>query len=143
MDLATDKLIAMPRLDEPAYDVDVYKNSEGSQSVVVRQRINPSGLPFEGNHVVVDNYIEEYCLSIAEAVGLDGLHDIDLMTDIDGRPKLLEVNPRPSGSIAVSLSLGIPIIDAVISNRLGIQIPNTNISPKNSITITERHLWKM
>ena len=74
---------------------------------------------------------------------MDGLHDIDLMTDIDGRPKLLEVNPRPSGSIAVSLSLGIPIIDAVISNRLGIQIPNTNISPKTSITITERHLWKM
>ena len=44
------------------------------------------------------------------------------MTDQKGSPVLLEVNPRPSGSLVASLMAGIPIIDLAISSKLKMHI---------------------
>jgi carbamoylphosphate synthase large subunit len=66
-------------------------------------------------------------------VGLNGLHDIDLMTDSLGRPALLEVNPRMSGSVSASHAAGFPVVAAAIAELLGISYPM--LSPTKDIEI--------
>jgi carbamoylphosphate synthase large subunit len=68
---------------------------------------------------MADPVARRYCCDIAEALGLDSLHDVDLMTEPGGAVRLLEVNLRPSGSLAASLAAGAPLLDAAISQALG------------------------
>lgn len=116
-------LMVMPLLHAPAYDVDVFAIGGRARAALVRQRFNPAGIPFAGNRIVSDPAIMKYCLEIAEALGLDALHDIDLMTDAQGRPSLLEVNPRPSGSVVAAHAAGFPVVAAAISETLGVPYP--------------------
>ena len=126
--------LVMPALTVPAYDVDVMAVEGNVKTVVVRERINPSGIPFQGNKIINNKAIEEYCVEIARILNLDGLHDIDLMTNSEGEPCIVEVNPRPSGSLAASLTAGIPVIDIAILALLGEKVPNMCI--KSDITVS-------
>ena len=116
-------LMVMPMLDSPAYDVDVLAIQGKAKAALVRRRSNPAGIPFTGNHIVANPNIMDYCLKIAEALGLDALHDIDLLTDQSGQPCLLEVNPRPSGSVSAAHAAGFPIVASALAGKLGIYYP--------------------
>ena len=125
--------LVMPMLTTPAYDVDVMAIKGDVKAIVVRKRINPTGIPFQGNKIMHNKAIEKYCIEIAKILNLDGLHDIDLMTDDEGNACIIEVNPRPSGSMAASLIAGVPIIDIAILSLLKQKIPSVNI--KDDITV--------
>ena len=116
-------LMVMPLLHAPVHDVDVFAIRGRAQAALVRRRTNPTGIPFTGNRIMSDPAIMKYCLEIAEAIGLDGLHDIDLMTDGQGRPCILEVNPRPSGSVVAAHAAGFPVVAAAIAETLGQAYP--------------------
>jgi carbamoyl-phosphate synthase large subunit len=111
--------LVMPCLDAPVYDVDVLASRGRVRALSVRRRVNPTGIPFEGNRIITDPEIVAYATSVAEIVGLDSLHDIDLMTGADGGVRVLEVNPRPSGSLVATLIAGVPLLDAAIAQVLG------------------------
>ena len=55
---------------------------------------------------------------------------MDLLSDSKG-VCLLEINPRPSGSLAVSLFAGLPILDAAVADlygkRIEIVMPKSNL----------------
>lgn len=127
----SETLMVMPVLNAPAYDVDVYAVRGRSRAALVRRRNNPAGIPFRGNCIVASPAVMQYCLEIAEVLKLDALHDIDLMTDAEGRPCLLEVNPRPSGSVVAAHAAGFPIVAAAIAERLGqlypLAVPTSDI----------------
>jgi len=125
--------LVMPALTVPAYDVDIMAVDGNVKTVVVRERMNPSGIPFQGNKILNNKAIEEYCVEIARILNLNGLHDIDLMTNSEGVACIVEVNPRASGSLAASLTAGIPLIDIAILSLLGEKVPNINI--KSDITV--------
>jgi len=131
-------LMVMPVLKDPAYDVDVLAVKGRAKYALVRQRVNPAGIPFAGNHVISDTPIREYCLEVAEAIGLDGLHDIDLMTDAQGRPALLEINPRMSGSVVVAHTIGFPIVSAAIAVALGSEYPTITVTRNAKVTLISR-----
>ena len=131
--LASGPLMVMPVLKDPAYDVDVFAVKGKAKHVLVRQRVNPAGIPFAGNHIISDAPIREYCLAVADAIGLDGIHDIDLMTDDQGRPALLEINPRMSGSVVAAHAAGFPIVSAAIVAALGSEYPI--IAPTNDAEV--------
>lgn len=116
-------LMVMPLMNAPAYDVDVFAHRGRAKAALVRRRFNPAGIPFTGNRIVSDPVVMRYCLDIAEALGLDALHDIDLLTDDQGHPCLLEVNPRPSGSVVAAHAAGFPIVAAAVAETLGISYP--------------------
>ena len=116
-------LMVMPLLTAPVHDVDVFAIKGNARVALVRLRFNPTGIPFQGNRIVSDPQVINYCLEIAEALGLDALHDIDLMTDHLGRPCLLEVNPRPSGSVVSAHAAGFPIVASAIAETLGVSYP--------------------
>ncbi len=124
-------LMVMPLLHAPVHDVDVFAIRGRAKAALVRRRTNPTGIPFTGNRIMSDPAIMKYCLDIAEAIGLDGLHDIDLMTDGQGRPCILEVNPRPSGSVVAAHAAGFPVVAAAIAETLGqvypLQAPQRDI----------------
>jgi carbamoyl-phosphate synthase large subunit len=125
--------LVMPALTAPAYDVDVMAIKGNVKAVVVRERLNPAGIPFQGNRVLNNKAIESYCVEVSKALKLDGLHDIDLMTNSDGEPCVIEVNPRYSGSIAASLTAGMPMIDIAILSLLGEKVPK--ISIESDVTV--------
>jgi len=115
--------LIMPALTTPVYDVDIMAIRGEVNAVVVRERINPSGIPFQGNKIKANDLIMEYCVKVANILKLDGLHDIDLMTNSKGEPCIIEVNPRPSGSLAASLVAGIPMVDIAILSLLNEKVP--------------------
>ena len=135
------ELMVMPSLNIPAYDVDVLKIKNNCYAIVVRKRINPAGIPFEGNIIVSDEKIHNFCEEVAKALDLESLHDIDLMTDSNGDPVVLEVNPRPSGSVIASMIAGYPFIDWAISSLMGKKVIynrpeyNINIDKKLNVNI--------
>jgi len=122
-------LMVMPLLTEPVYDVDVFAVEGELIHCLVRRRHNPAGIPLTGNDIVIDDEITEYCRKITRAFKLDSLHDIDLMTDQNGIPTLLEVNPRPSGSITIAHSVGCRMLTFAIAHKLGL---NYKIEPVNA-----------
>lgn len=113
-------LLVMPCLQAPVYDVDVLAKDGRVAALNVRRRHNPTGIPFTGNTIIIDPEIERYCRTVAETLRLSSLHDLDLMTDREGRVVLLEVNPRMSGSIAASVAIGIPFLEMAVAQAAGI-----------------------
>ncbi|MBI4617572.1 MAG: hypothetical protein HY720_28430 [Planctomycetes bacterium] len=51
---------------------------------------------------------------------VEALHDIDLMTDAEGR--VVAVNPRPSGSLPATLAAGIAILDWAVARALRLEV---------------------
>jgi carbamoylphosphate synthase large subunit len=135
--------LVMPALTVPAYDVDVVVVKGDVKTVVVRERINPAGIPFQGNKILSDKAIEKYCIEISKVLNLDGLHDIDLMTNAEGEPCIVEVNPRPSGSIAASLTAGIPVIDIAILALLGEKIPNVCVESDVTVLLDDNNMMSV
>lgn len=125
------KTLVMPMLDAPAYDADVVAKSGSVEVIVVRKRNNPAGIPFTGNTVYKDGSIVAYCTAIASALNLDSLHDIDLMTDAEGNTLVIEVNPRPSGSMVAALVAGVPVVDIAIQSILGEEVNEKVTSIQN------------
>lgn len=126
-------LMVMPMMNAPAYDVDVLALHGKARAALVRRRFNPAGIPFTGNRIVSDAEVMRYCLDIAEVLKLSALHDIDLMTDAEGRACLLEVNPRPSGSVVAAHAAGFPIVAAAIAAAMGLEYPLT--APSHDVDV--------
>lgn len=121
-DLVTTTTLVMPCLYAPVYDADVLARGGKVQAVVIRRRHNPTGIPWTGNTICRNKAFEDYARAVAGALGLDAAHDVDLMSDAEGNPALLEVNPRMSGSLAATLAAGVPFLDAALAGRLGIDL---------------------
>jgi carbamoyl-phosphate synthase large subunit len=135
--LQNEEILMMPALRAPAYDADVYAEKGQVKYAILRKRLNPAGIPFIGNVVIPESDILKYCKRVSQALKLDGLHDFDFMTDHDGGPALLEINPRMSGSCAASHVAGYPIVNASVASRLGIDYP---ISLPTATVIVKTHI---
>ena len=82
--------------------------------------------------------IERYAEEISEALNLNSLHDIDMMTDKRLGTVLLEVNPRPSGSIAGLSAAGGNLFEYSIACTANLDIPMRNPEKNNTVlTYTE------
>jgi carbamoyl-phosphate synthase large subunit len=128
-------LMIMPALRDPAYDVDLFAKKGKAEAIIIRSRYNPVGIPFKGNKLEINQTIHDYCEKIAEVLELDGLHDIDLMTDKHGNPVVLEVNPRMSGSVSAAHSAGFPIVSLAIANMLGVIYPFNQPTTSKEINV--------
>lgn len=111
--LAHAPLVVMERLVPPAYDVDVLAWEGESVQVVPRRRLNPAGIPCTGNVLDAAPELAAIGEGVARMLKLSWLYDVDVMTGGDGRFVPLEINPRPSGSVATAVAAGIPIYDQI------------------------------
>jgi len=107
-------LIVMERLKEPVYDLDLLAWKGEAIRVIPRRRVN-SAVPNDGHIIVNEKKLIELGDKIIKAFNLSWLYDCDVMFDENGNPCVLEINPRQSGSVAVSIAAGIPFFDDLIS----------------------------
>ena len=114
--------LVMPCLHAPVYDVDVFRLNDIATKCFVRERDNPTGIPYTGNILRQNDEIQAYARNIASVMNLQSLHDIDMMTDPNLGPVLLEINPRPSGSLAGLSSAGYRLLDYALACTAGIPI---------------------
>ncbi|GGE35109.1 hypothetical protein GCM10007276_10760 [Agaricicola taiwanensis] len=117
-------ILVCERLEEPCYDIDVLSWQGKVLRTVPRRRLNPEGMPFLGNVIELDARLHALAGRLAEALGLSWLYDFDVMTRADGTPVVIEVNPRPSGSMAASVAAGLPLLDDLISVAKGEALPD-------------------
>jgi len=102
-------VVVMERLYAPAYDIDILAHCGRALRVVPRRRLNPAGIPAWGNVIEADPALVEIGHSVARALNLSWLYDCDVMQTHEGRYVAIEMNPRPSGSVSVAVTAGIPL----------------------------------
>ncbi len=111
--------IVMERLFPPAFDIDVLAKDGIMLRAMPRRRLNPAGIPFTGGVLVPQPDLLALAERITAALGLSWLYDYDLMSTRAGMPVPIELNPRPSGSIAAAILAGVPFYDDLISVAKG------------------------
>lgn len=125
--LPTDEgLIVQDFLPGEEYSVDVIADSRGSVVAAVprtRARVD-SGVAIAGR-TVHDPELEDAAASIARAIGLVGVANVQLRRDRSGRAVLLEVNPRFPGALPLTIAAGVDIPSLVADLFLGRGIPST------------------
>lgn len=116
-------LLLQEYLPGTEYSVDVLVGRDGGIAAVVRDRMRTdSGIAIVAK-VVRDSEIEALAQSAAAKLGLLGILNVQFKRDRDGRPKLLEINPRPPGSLALSIAAGADMVMWSIQHLLGQHLP--------------------
>ena len=103
----------MERLFEPTFDFDMLCSKGKLLNGISRRRIIPS-MPNEGHLIEKKNKIYAIGEKVAKIFNLTWLYDCDCMTDKKGKIKIIEINPRMSGSLATAIISGYPIIDNLL-----------------------------
>ena len=88
--------IVMERLFPPAYDIDVLAQDGRVLRAMPRRRVNPAGTPFTGSILTPTHSLFDLAEKITSALNLSWLYDYDIMTNAQGAPVPIEINPRPS-----------------------------------------------
>ena len=127
-------LILMERLYDPVYDLDLLGNKGKYVFHVLRRRVDPrdpnSGHLIEGKKLWLES--KKLAKFLIKNFNLDGLYDCDLMLDKNKKFKILEINPRMSGSIAVCKKANIPIFEYMLDNLNNKKIKKINLIPKHT-----------
>ncbi|WP_343564184.1 MULTISPECIES: ATP-grasp domain-containing protein [Kiloniella] len=110
----TDTQLVMECLQGPGYDLDILAWQGTSHALIPRKRVNHI-VPNEGFILTEDHALIEMGQRVVRELNASWLFDIDFMTTRDGKPALLEINPRASGSLSVSLMAGASLFDDMIS----------------------------
>nr|WP_201469080.1 ATP-grasp domain-containing protein [Microbacterium hydrocarbonoxydans] len=119
-------LIVQDFLPGEEYSVDVIADAAGSVVAAVprtRARVD-SGVAIAGR-TVHDEELETAAASIARAIGLVGVANVQLRRDRADRAVLLEVNPRFPGALPLTIAAGVDIPSLVADLFLGRELPST------------------
>jgi carbamoyl-phosphate synthase large subunit len=130
--------MVMQRLVEPVFDIDMLAWNGKAERVVARRRVD-SALPNEGHTIVDDPELIELGHRLIRGLNLSWLYDCDVMYGADGRPGILEINPRPSGSIATTIAAGVPLLEDMISLAKGEPLPTLEV-PFGSVVVPFKSL---
>lgn len=107
------------------YSIDIMVNEDASvAAAVVRERLKiDSGVAIVSN-TIKDECIQDYCIKIAQAVGITYGANIQVIVDNTGKPYLLEINPRFSGGLSLVVESGANIPTMCVEHALsGKSIP--------------------
>lgn len=135
-------VLVMKRLREPVHDVDVLAWKGELLRCVPRRRCNTT-LPNEGHQMLDAPILQDLARDVAKKLDLSWLVDCDIMFDEAGAVCLLEVNPRPSHSVVVSLASGVPLLDDMITlakgDALTLQSPvrENTVAPYKTMSLTQ------
>jgi carbamoylphosphate synthase large subunit len=138
-----DSFIVMEKLIEPVFDIDLLAWEGVSKRIISRKRVN-SAVPNDGHIIINDKLLSDLGEKLINIFRLSWLYDCDVMFDSSGNPCVLELNPRQSGSIAVTIAAGVPMLDDLISlskgeDILDIRLPiNKRVIPFKSLAVFDK-----
>ena len=99
------KTIIMEKYNSDIYDCDVHVVDGDLKNITLRKRFNKF-LPNEGHRIVDHKVIKGLIERACKLLKLNSVHDFDLMIDNKNNFKIIEINPRISGSLCVSIKAG-------------------------------------
>ncbi|RNA61661.1 ATP-grasp domain-containing protein [Chryseobacterium nematophagum] len=89
------------------YSVDVMVNENGLiGAAVVRERLKIDSGVVIASKTIKNERIQEYCIKIAQTVGITYSANIQVIVDSTGNPYLIEINPRFSGGLSLVIESG-------------------------------------
>lgn len=89
------------------YSIDVMLNKDSSvAAAVVRERLKVDSGVVVASKTIKNKEIQDYCVKIAQAVGVTYGANIQVIVDENGTPYLLEINPRFSGGLSLVVESG-------------------------------------
>ena len=104
------------------YAVDCLANKGRMVLAVPRLRQKTiNGISVQGTFVH-DEQVIDYCRRIIEAIGLHGNIGIQVRYSSEGRPLLLEINPRVQGTIVAAMGAGINLPLLAVKQELGLPV---------------------
>ena len=75
------------------------------------------------NQTVYRPDIQESCEKLLKAIGWKGYADIDLIQDPrDGIAKIMEINPRITGSVKICFAAGVNFAEQIVQDYLGMDV---------------------
>jgi carbamoyl-phosphate synthase large subunit len=117
-------LIVQDFLPGEEYSVDVLADINGhviASVPRVRARVD-SGVSV-GGRTVHDPEIEYFGRAVARATGVTFVANVQCKRDRDGRPALLEVNPRIPGTLGLTIAAGVDMPRLALHALLGQRLP--------------------
>lgn len=119
------RLIIQENLPGDEFSVDVVMAADGSAIAAVprlRARVD-SGVAVAGR-TVQRAELEETAAACARAAGIVGVANVQLRYGTDGRPALLEINPRFSGAMPLTIASGVDMPSLAVDLALGLDVPD-------------------
>lgn len=110
-------LLVMRYLPGEEHSVDIVCEAGVVIAAVARCKINGF------QHLSREGDVIDLARQAAALFGCDGIINIQTRRDEDGKPFLLEINPRPSGGIGYTLAGGINLPGIFVTRRLGFDLP--------------------
>jgi carbamoyl-phosphate synthase large subunit len=121
------ELLVSEYLPGDEYSVDCLANNGKAVLVVPRMRKKMiNGISVEGEFVQNKEVIN-YCTQIIEAIGLHGNIGIQVRYSVDGKPLLLEINPRVQGTIVAALGAGVNLPLLAVKQELSLPITDDEL----------------
>lgn len=121
------ELVVMEYLPGEEYSVDVLAMGDTVGPVVPRTRSQTrAGITFRGVVEQNDPLIEE-AGDICRALGLEYNVNLQFKFDADGDPKLIEINPRVSGTIVMCVGAGANMPYLGLKHALGESLPPVDV----------------
>ena len=117
--------IAQEELPGAEYSIDVLVSQAGEAvAAVPRERLKVDSGVAVTARTVRDPELEELGRRAALAAGLRGPANVQFRRDRDGTPRLLEINPRFPGTLAITVASGVNLPDLAIADLLGSPLPD-------------------
>ena len=124
------EIVKNPIFQEPLsgkeYTVDVLSDLKGTPLLAVpRERIETKAGVTSKGRIVLDEEIQRICLDVAKKFNLKGPSCMQLKRDGNGRPKLIDLNPRLGGGTIITAIAGVnfPDLTVRLCNQEKIRIP--------------------
>jgi len=118
-------LLVQEHLPGPEFSLDVLARGDGEVlAVVPRERLKvDSGIAITGR-TVHDPELEAFGADVARLIGLTTVANVQAKGAADGRPALLEVNPRFPGTMPLTIAAGIDMPSLAVGEALGAALPD-------------------
>jgi len=116
------------------FSIDVFSDQGKLLNSCIRERTKVKGGISHVAKVIVNEDLEKLSAEICKIFKIDGAANIQFKKSKKGEYKLIEVNPRTSGTICVATEAGVNIVDLVIRKFLGLEYKK--IYPKKSKELT-------
>lgn len=85
--------------------------------------------------IVKDSYAENICAMVVEAASLNGNVGFDIKYSSQGKPFIIDCNPRLTATVALSAAAGINLPYLGIKYALGEELPKLEMNEANAVCI--------
>lgn len=127
-------LMAMELLQGNVHDVDCLSNDGTPVCIMVRERLttNQFSRGVEGHEIIENELMKEFVTKAINILNFNYCNDFDFLLLKDGKPGLIEINPRWSGSVVSGIAAGVNFPNLLIRKTMGLPLPE-NISIQTGV----------